>query len=129
MKKVWVVITVAIFMLSLVLVGCADTVSPTSEMDGYWLEADLAATESSMAELEGTVDATALRNFERCLEKIGNQSLLDAYDQYQVVYSDYMYSDTPESMWEQEWNVVIDSQIKFNEIYAIALRDHIENRK
>lgn len=120
----WIVCTIITL-----LVGCAGTAqSATSEMDGYWLECELAWTESSIADLQGTTDMAAIRDFERSLEMIGSQTLLDAYDQYLAVLSDYMYSDTPEYMWEQEWQEVVDSEIAFQKVYAAELRTHLENR-
>jgi hypothetical protein len=99
-----------------------------SETDKRWLECELAWTETSIAELQGTTDMAAVRDFERALEEVGSEALLDAYDQYLQTFSDYMYSDAPEYMWEQEWQRVEDSLIKFQEIYAAELRAHLEGR-
>ena len=105
-----------------------DALLEVSEADTHWLECELAWTEVSIADLQGTVDMTAGRSFERALEEIGSQALLDAYDQYLIELDRYLYSETPEYMWDQEWQVVVDSQIKFLEIYATELRAHLESR-
>lgn len=122
-KQVAKVFLLILLVGSLFLSGCNGT-----PLDRAWLEADLAWTESSLAQLQERVDASADRRFLSAIEEIGSEKLLSAYDEYAQAYTDYMYSTLPESLWEQEWEKVLGKLIQFTEAYASELRNYISER-
>ena len=104
-----------------------------SKQDGNtcirWLELEIPLLEMVVTDSEETYDAEVIREWERALEEVGSATLVDAYDEYMAAITDYMYSDTPEYMWEQEWQEVEAKMLTFFAVYVVELRAYLDSRQ